>query len=380
MVIAYDSDPDHHRYQTMNILFIHSEKNSIEAAKPVYQQMSVQLGISYIASLLKSNGHTTDLFILSRNMKLKNLDNSITSFKPELICFTAVFSEFNLICKIAEYIKSTYPEIYLLAGGPHITLNPEVAIDGSFDAICLAEGEWPTLELVRQLEEKKKPGGIQNLWIKKDGLIEKNATRPFLQELDTLPFPERQMWQPWVRSPKSAHTILLGRGCPFQCTYCSNHALRKVCPGTYVRYRSPENIVKEVDQLQRDFPSPSQIYLEIETIGVNLKFAHSLFKELADYNRKLKQPLEFGINLRITPNANYSEMFSLMKEANFSFVNIGLESGSEQTRKDILRRNYSNEDFYQAIEAAKKNDIKAKVYLMIGLPGENRKEFQKTVQ
>jgi radical SAM superfamily enzyme YgiQ (UPF0313 family) len=73
-------------------------------------------------------------------------------------------------------------------------------------------------------------------------------------------------------------------------------------------------------------------------------------------------------------------MFSLMKNANITSVNIGLESGSERTRKEILRRNYSNEDFFQAIEAARKNDLEVNVYLMVGLPGEDRVEFQKTVE
>lgn len=364
----------------MNILFIHSEKNSIDTEKPILLQMHVQLGISYIASLLKKHGHSVDLFVVCHRTKPSAIDAYIRQFQPELICFTAVFTEYDLIVKTARHIRATHPGIYLLAGGPHLSLNPALPPDSPFDAICIGEGEWPTLELVNQLQQHIVPHGIPNLWIRHGQEIEKNPPRPFITDLDALPFPERQMWQRWIFHPNNPVTILLGRGCPFQCSYCCNHALRKIAPGTYVRYRSPDNIVEEIDTLSKQYPHIPLFYLEIETIGVNPDFSMQLFSRIENYNRQREKPLAFGINLRITPKMNYAALFEAMRKANFEFVNIGLESGNEHTRKNILRRHYSNEDFYNAVETARQNQIQVHTYVIVGLPGENQKQYQETVK
>ena len=79
-----------------------------------------------------------------------------------------------------------------------MSLTPAEEMLEIFDALCIGEGEYPGLELVEQLSEGKSPSGIMNLWIKQADGIEKNPTRPFLQDMDELPFPDREMWNPWT--------------------------------------------------------------------------------------------------------------------------------------------------------------------------------------
>ncbi|MCJ7653279.1 MAG: hypothetical protein MUO75_06225, partial [Actinobacteria bacterium] len=122
---------------------------------------------------------------------------------------------------------------------PHASLNPDDCLKSSFDAVCIGEGEYPTLELVEHLERGLSPTGIPNLYLKRGENIERNPTRPFLRDLEGLPFPDRDMWVPWVANPLSRPSVLVGRGCPFQCTYCCNHALGRLAEGRYVRLRSP---------------------------------------------------------------------------------------------------------------------------------------------
>ena len=131
-------------------------------------------------------------------------------------------------------------------------LNPRDEMLNTFDALCIGEGEFPVAELAGQMEAGKTPSGIPNLWIRhQDGMIEKNQPREFLRDLDALPFPDLEMWRPWIKDVTGEHhVILLGRGCPFGCSYCSNHAIRKLAPGKYVRFRSPSNIIQEIAQLR----------------------------------------------------------------------------------------------------------------------------------
>jgi radical SAM superfamily enzyme YgiQ (UPF0313 family) len=80
---------------------------------------------------------------------------------------------------------------------------------------------------VEQLESGRKPGKIPNLYIKHGTRIERNEPRPFMEDIDGLPFPDREMWAPRLANPLSRPSRLAGRGCPYQCTYCCNHP-----PGT----------------------------------------------------------------------------------------------------------------------------------------------------
>jgi radical SAM superfamily enzyme YgiQ (UPF0313 family) len=363
----------------MNVLFIHSEQAPYSPDKPLEILERVQFGISYISSLLKREGHNTRLAVLCSET-IHTIDDHIRDFNPGLICFTSVYTEYHIIVQAAARAKKNHPEIFTALGGPHATLKPEECLDGAFDAVCVGEGEYPTLELVEQLEAGAYPSGIPNLYIKRDGEVERNAPRPFLEDLDSLPFPDRDMWMPWVAHPHSRPSILVGRGCPFECTYCSNHVLRRVAEGRYVRLRSPCNIVDELSAIKESSPNFGEAYLEVETMGVNQEWALELCSELRRLNSRLEIPVAFGSNLRVTPNSDYNELFAAFAESNFRFVNIGLESGSERIRKDVLKRRYSNQDIIRTVETAKKHGLQVGIYNLIGLPGETREDFRETIR
>ncbi len=368
----------------MNILFIYSLYNARLLNKPLESPEQIPFGISYISSVLKKHGHQTNLIVLSRIFGRENykiIDNFIESFRPKLICFSVVFSEYKFIAGIANYIKNRYPDIYLLIGGVHASLNPEEVLLDDFDALCIGEGEYPALELVSQLEKDKFPSGIRNIWIKRGSGVERNPTRPFLEDLDSLPFPDREMWQGWIKEkPTARHAVLLGRGCPFECAYCCNHALRKISQGQYVRLRSPDNIVEEIKQIREKPSTHQEIYLEIETFYINKEWAIELCSKLEYLNKIPAKPISFGVNLRVTPNTNLEPLFMAFKKSNFKFVNIGLESGSEIIRQQILRRNYSNQDIINAVRLAREYGLKIVLYNLMGIPGETFADFKETIR
>jgi len=366
----------------MNILFVYSIKESYSAEKPLSNSSTLHFGISYISSFLKKHGHKTRLLVLTEKTPLELVDNTLDNFLPSLICFTAVYSEYKFISNIAKLIKNGHPDIFLLVGGPHVSLNAEDCLSDSFDALCIGEGEEATLELVKQLEKKITPSGIPNLWIKFQDKIEKTPTRPFLQDIDNLPFPDREMWQEWLECPKDSKRaiILLGRGCPFLCSYCCNHALRKLAEGKYVRYRSTNSVIEEIKYIIDKYPYVKHIAFEVETFTINTNWAIELCSKLEEFNSRLAEPLSFNVNLRITPNMQQLEpLLSAMEKANFNLVAIGLESGSERVRKEILNRNYSNADLTNAVTSAKKHKLKIFFYIMIGIPGETEKDFKETI-
>ncbi len=364
----------------MNVLFIYSAKDAFSSKKPLKSQQEMHFGISYISSCLQKHGHKTRLLVITQETSARSIDSVLQEYLPALVCVTAVFSEYESILGVARYIKRHYPKIFVLAGGPHISLNPEESMAECFDAICVGEGEEATVELAKQLEENREPSHILNLWLRHANGIEKNPPRPFNEDLDTFPFPDRAMWQDWIEKPNTFYAILGSRGCPFLCTYCSNHALSKVSPGTYVRLRSPENIIAEIKDITATAPSVREFYFEIETLGAKLKWALDLCAQLESYNATLLTPLSYGTNVRVTPNLDLERLFQAMHRANFKFVNFGLESGSERVRREILNRRYSNEDILKATKLAKQYGLQVTFQIMIGMPGETPEDFQETIR
>jgi anaerobic magnesium-protoporphyrin IX monomethyl ester cyclase len=363
----------------MRILFVHSEDDHYSVEKPLEGHERMQFGISYISALLKGKGHETRLVIPTR-LNVEILEEHVRDFDPALVCFTSVYTEFAFMSELAAGLKKSHPELYLLVGGPHASLKPEDCLASAFDAVCTGEGELATLELVSQLEAGASPAGIANMWIKRNGEVEKNPQRPFFEDLDSLPFPDREMWLPWMSNQYSRPSVLLGRGCPFQCTYCCNHALARLATGKYVRLRSPGNIVEEILDLKATYPYMTEVYLEVETMGFNQDWAMELCGMLERMNADLEIPIEFGTNLRITPHTEYDDLFAALKRCGFRFVNIGLESGSERLRREVLKRNYSNDDIVNAITKAKEHGLEVGIYNLIGIPGETRRDYRETIK
>jgi len=305
----------------------------------------------------------------------------ISGFRPEIIGFNIVSSEYSFVENICCYVKKMYPLIYTIAGGPHVSLNPENVIRGPFEAICIGEGEYPTLELVQQIDRGNTPSKIENLWIKNGDEIEKNPTRNFLTNLDELPFPDRDIWFEWIGEvPDARFSVHLGRGCPFKCTYCCNHALSKTSNGSYVRFRSPNNIVEEIKYLHKRFPEKKEYFLEVETFNLNKRWTYDLCELLKEYNESVTNPLTYGTNIRITPKADFEDLFLSCSNANICKFTVGLEAGSERVRRDVLNRCYSNEDVIRMVNQGRQHGFMLFFQNMIGLPTETEEEFVDTVR
>jgi radical SAM superfamily enzyme YgiQ (UPF0313 family) len=369
----------------MNILFVHSVERRVSRDKPT-KSSRIQLGISYISAVLKRAGHSTELLVLSSEDEAQALALAVDKVRrrsPAVVALTCVSSQYPFIDKVAREIRRARPETALVIGGPHASLAPGQVATSVYDAICIGEGEYPMSELVAQLATGKRPAGIQNLWLRRqDGSMEKNRARPFLQDLDELPFPDRDMWTPWIDDTDfEAPPVLLGRGCPCICTYCSNHALSKLADGRYVRFRSPGKIVEEIKGVRGQLPKDKPyVYLEVETIALDKGWALKMCEALRCYNATLPEPLKYHCNFRIMPQSLDEEIFRALAAANVCRLNIGLEAGSERVRREALKRNYSNEDFLKAVDLARRNGMAINLFNMIGVPGETLQDHMETVR
>lgn len=369
----------------MKILFIHTDIHRYDPEDYGFQGFmrwkDMQFGISYISSYLERFDNKATLLFINRHSWEEDVLKCMDDFNPDIVGFGGVFTQFKHVLKIAQFIRKKSPEVYQVYGGIHATLGELNLRTLPFDAICKGEGERAILGLVDKLRSGESPREIANLIIKSNGKICSNPTEPFIQDLDRLPFPNRKMWEKYVDSGEfKKHVLLPSRGCPFECAHCSNKALKKVSGGNYVRFRNPNNVISELRYIKKEYPETEEVYFETETITTNLPWLEIVCEKLREFNSSLSKKMIFGANIRIVPNIDYNHIFNVFKKSNFLYVNIGIESGSGRIRKEVLNRNYSNQDIIDIFKAAKNRGIEPHAYNMIGLPGETPKDFRETIK
>jgi len=372
----------------MKIGCVYTVERGATNDKPLPYAMDIPFGMAIIATVLKQAGHDVRLLVFSpRSAYAKMLENYIRTERPKMFCLTAVSTQFGFAREVAKIVKRIDPSIFVILGGHHASLDSEDAIKTpDLDAICVGEGDGSVIELAQRIEAGEPVGGIHHLWFKKpDGSIEKNPPAPFDQDLDSLPYIDRGMWEPWIAQPGKYPSVLLGRGCPFRCTYCSAHAMERLADGRFVRFRTPGNIIGEIEEICARYPAVDNVYLEVETIA-HQKEAVPLFAQLAEFNARRARPLSFGVNFTVTSTfirneAHCREFLAMLKQANVVYLNIGLESGSERLRREVLRRpKYTNAEFLQFCRLAREYEVYLDFYVLIGIPGETPADFNDTIQ
>jgi len=375
----------------MKIGCIYTVETYFSIEQPLIAATEIPFGLSMIMTVLQAAGHDVELFVVTPDTPLDSyVGRFVRDSAPRMFCFTAVSTQYWQAEKVAKFVRDLDESIFLILGGHHASLNSEEVVkDNVFDAICIGEGERPIVQLANQLESDGDwPKAINNLWIRDQvqGSLTRNETGILVEDLDTLPLINRTLWDKWIAAPEDYPALLLGRGCPFKCTYCANHAMARLAEGKYVRFRSPENIVSELKSIRSQYPGTKRIYLEVETFGANRKASYAIFDALAEFNRTLEQPIRFGVNLALTSNfmqnsQRIHETLSKASEANIRSINIGLESGSERMRKDVLiRPKYTNDELVEFCHVAKDYDIDIIFFVLMGLPEETIKDYMETIK
>lgn len=348
----------------------------------------VPFGLSVVARCLERAGHEVRCWVVCPETNLNYVARDIVhDFGAEMAAASSVTTQFPLIARLCQQVKNLKPSIAVLLGGVHATIRPQECIaHPAIDALCIGEGEDVAVEWVNALTAGVQPLGIPGAWIKVPGSAEVDRTSPapFRTDLDTLPMIDYGHWERWIDPQDRCLRVVVGRGCPNACAYCSNHALRKMQPGRYVRFRSPENIIAEIKMLLGRFPDMTSMSLEMETIGASIPWALQLCDSLATFNASLKKPIAFRTNLAVTSRLLQQEdelnaLLAAFRRANLLTLEVGLESGSPRIRRDILNRpHYTNAELIRFCVAARHHGIGVLLYLLIGVPTETTAEAVET--
>jgi radical SAM superfamily enzyme YgiQ (UPF0313 family) len=331
--------------------------------------------VGSLSAVLKRAGHCTSLLHLEKDVPSKWLLLQIERFKPDLIAMSTTTHQFPYIRKYAGWIKQHFTTP-IVCGGIHPTLAPhEVIAEEGIDMVCVGEGEYPLLELVNGLEKGREISKVSNIWVKQEGKILQNPLRPLLQDLDELPFPDRDLFNfPQIlRRWGGVADIMASRGCPHNCTYCCNHSLKKLYTGLgkFIRQRSVAQVIAEVQQIVSKY-KVKMIDFSDDTFTANKNWLREFCWH---YPREVGLPFTCTARVEDMTRAVLTEL----KGAGCERLNIGLESGNDWLRQEILQRKMTNEQIRTAFATAHELDLKTFTYNMIGLPFETPEMAEETI-
>lgn len=323
------------------------------------------IGLGYIAGYLESKG--VDVEVIDAKLARLSFDdmvNQICKLNPQIVGLTAMTHEIQQSADAAKEIKRKLPDIIICIGGVHATALPRETLEEFqvFDVVFHGEGEISFYDFISAVRDRHDLKSVKGIAFRASDNIIVNPQQNRLIELDLLPFPA------WHKFPKAKeYLIMTGRGCPFSCNFCMRPN------GTKVRKRSPENVVAEIEKIVKDY-KPAQLLFCDETFTIDKKNAHRIMDLMIE--RGLSEKVKWYVQTHV--NTVDEHILEKMRRAGCFSIGFGVESGNpailKQTKKGITM-----DAARRAVQLAKKMDIFAECYFIIGHPNETYNTIRDTI-
>lgn len=339
------------------------------------------LAVSILSAIAKKAGHTVQLFhsptLFKDGMTREftrlarffsndeQLFRQLTHYQPDLIAFSVVTFDYKRALHYAEICKRICPQAKIVFGGIHVSCVPEVVIANDFvDYVVIGEGEIAFTEIISHIEQENSTAPIPNTWYKtKDHQLIKGKQTGFLQDLDSLPHYDMEIWKD-IFPLKTYYLTMASRGCPYHCSYCFNHYFRNIPEEktNYVRRRSPGHVIEELVFAKKTY----NISL-IEFWDDIFIFDKPWLKEFLEaYKKEIALPFKCYIHVNLFDE----DMAAWLSDAGCQWVDFGIQHINETYRRTYLKRHETNANIANALKLLKKYHIVSFADYIVGLPGD----------
>lgn len=331
------------------------------------------LGILYLASSLQAVGHDVAVFDAQvEEASYGGVSQAVKRFRPDVVGVTAM--SFTLIDALlaAKAVKAVDKTIKVVLGGPHPTIYPnETAALDDVDYAVIGEGEQTFVKLAEALGKGKPQSGIPGLAYMEKGRSVNTGFPPFIEDLDSLPFPARELtpyrkYSSLLAKRSPITTVFTSRGCPYRCLFCDRPQM-----GKRFRARSAENVVDELEGCVGMGIREFLIYDDTFTID-----RQRVFDICSEIKRR---GLDIGWDIRARVNTVDREMLGKLKSAGCERIHYGVESGNEEVLR-ILRKGITLPQAEEAFRLTKEAGIETLAYFIIGSPRETKETIEDTIR
>ncbi len=323
--------------------------------------------LMYLASIAESCGFEAIIRDYSQG---GNFEADLKDIQPNYLVANIATPTFKSDMMAVQLAKEIVPSICtIVKGAPFLTYNTNTIYENPFiDYVIIGEAELTLKDILDGVPDNE----ILGICYRENFQPVKNDKRPFIDNLDILPFPARHLVDNSIyKRPdngKVQAVVKVARGCPFHCFFC----LATPVSGAKVRTRSPENIVAELKEC-------------VEKYNIkNFLFWSDIFNFNREWTLELCQKIiESGLKITWSSNTRADtmddEMARMMYKSGCRLVSIGVESGS-QKMLDNIGKKITLDDIRNTVKILKKNKIKIYNYFVIGLPWETEETVEETIK
>jgi anaerobic magnesium-protoporphyrin IX monomethyl ester cyclase len=335
------------------------------------------IGLAFVAANLEKAGYKVTLldnYLL--NKTADELKTYLKNLNPEIVGVSCSSNTYKRAIETAKAVKEALPNCKLVTGGPHPSVMPESMLEyPEVDYVVIGEGERAMQELADHITAGKTDSELANIpgiaYIK-NGQMAINPPR-FIENLDEVPYPARHllpmdkyMREAYFLDNNPVDVMNVMRGCPFNCNWCNV----KEIWGAKSRSFSPKRVADEMEYIYNTYGTRG-VYFVGDNFTLNKNRAIDICKEIQSRNLDMVWACDTGVDLVSR------DVLKAMKNAGCQTIWFGVESGSPHIL-EIINRGITVEQATQAFKLCKEENIQTGISLMLGIPGETRKDMETT--
>ena len=331
------------------------------------------LGLGYLAAVLEKNKYQVDVLdCQALKLSYEEAKSEIEKRQPTIVGLTSTTLTYKSALRIVGMAKEACPNCLTIMGGSHVTFWDDKALQEcpELDIVARKEGENTILEVTQRFEAGKSFDDVLGITFRKQGQIIKNQDRPYIENLDELPFPALHLWP--IDSLRKYGEVIFplttSRGCVYWCNFCT--AVRMF--GRKYRMRSPKNVVDEIEYLNKRFGAKHFTFYD-DAFTVDQSRAKEICEQIKSRKMKIRWNCETRVDM-VT-----KELLRTMKEAGCTDVWFGVEAGSQFVLND-MHKGIKIEQTERAFKWAKEVGLMTVANVILGFPTETRETAWETVK
>ncbi|WP_415518545.1 MAG: radical SAM protein [Desulfovibrio aminophilus] len=369
----------------MNVTFIFPDwvdpEATIEHDKQGHGIGHLSFAVATLSAVLKQSGHDVNLLHICYTPKETSFKDMLREQcgKTDLFAFSFTEVEKFWVRDMARWIHEETGRP-CIGGGIYPTLEPEKTLRMlGLDMACIGEGEDAMLEVCARMEQGRDAEGVENIWFLRGEELVKNPTGRFVEDLDTLPPFDYDLFDPsrlkiFVSNLPRLY-YLCTRNCVFGCAFCANHAKRQAmkCGSKYVRRFSPERVISDLKLYLSKFPQVRLIHFADEVIHQDKEWFGRLMKL---YREEIALPWRSYAMVKVLDE----EVIGIMARSHCARVNLGIEAGSARVRKLYNRPEVTEEEIIGKIKLLKRHGIDVHTSTLLNAPTETLDEMIETIK